>query len=94
MRFGFSREHVPQKCLATEGLARQLATFFLDVTWPMQRAWREPLISPEKIPHRRTDFDQSAILTAVSDQLVLKLVAKKGPVQVFVIEKIEKPAEK
>jgi uncharacterized protein (TIGR03435 family) len=31
--------------------------------------------------------------TALSEQLGLRLEAKKGPVPVFVIEKIEKPTE-
>jgi uncharacterized protein (TIGR03435 family) len=34
-----------------------------------------------------------SIFTAVKEQLGLQLVAKKGPVPVFVIEKIERPSE-
>ncbi len=43
------------------------------------------------------DLDASAtgpsIFTALTDQLGLRLESKKGPVQVYVIEKIEHPSE-
>jgi uncharacterized protein (TIGR03435 family) len=34
-----------------------------------------------------------SIVTALREQLGLRLIAKKGPVQVFVIERIERPSE-
>ena len=40
-----------------------------------------------------TDADRSAIVTALQEQLGLKLESRKGPVPVLVVEKIEKPSE-
>jgi uncharacterized protein (TIGR03435 family) len=37
--------------------------------------------------------NKSSIFTAVQDQLGLKLEAGKGPVEMFVIDHIEKPSE-
>ena len=38
-------------------------------------------------------MDTPSILTALTEQLGLRLEPRRGPVQVYVIEKIEKPAE-
>lgn len=40
-----------------------------------------------------SDAGGPSIFTALTEQLGLRLESKKGPVQVFVIEKIEKPSE-
>ncbi len=37
--------------------------------------------------------DAPSIFTALSEQLGLRLEPRKGPVPVYVIEKIEKPSE-
>ncbi len=37
--------------------------------------------------------DNGSLFTAITDQLGLKLESKKGPVQVYVVEKIEQPKE-
>jgi uncharacterized protein (TIGR03435 family) len=40
-----------------------------------------------------SDAEGPSIFTAISEQLGLKLESKKGPVQVYVIEKAERPSE-
>ncbi len=45
---------------------------------------------PEETP---SPSDAPSIFTALTEQLGLRLEPRKGPVQVYVIEKIEKPAE-
>jgi uncharacterized protein (TIGR03435 family) len=44
-------------------------------------------------PDAASDTGGPNIFTALTEQLGLKLESKKGPVQVYVIEKIEKPSE-
>jgi bla regulator protein blaR1 len=39
------------------------------------------------------DLQHPSIFTAISEQLGLRLESKKGPVLVFVIEKIARPSE-
>ena len=34
-----------------------------------------------------------SVATALKEQLGLRLISKKGPVQVYVVEKIERPSE-
>jgi uncharacterized protein (TIGR03435 family) len=40
-----------------------------------------------------TDEDQTSIFTALTEQLGLRLESRKGPVPVFVVEKVERPGE-
>jgi uncharacterized protein (TIGR03435 family) len=49
-------------------------------------------ISKDQIPPG-TDLDGPTIFTALKEQLGLKLEAQKGPVDIYVIDHAEKPAE-
>ena len=50
-----------------------------------------PLAKPVVVPERATTV--APILTALTETLGLRLQPKKGPVAVFVIEKIERPGQ-
>jgi uncharacterized protein (TIGR03435 family) len=52
-----------------------------------------PGAAPPDQPANLPDPAGASIFTAVTEQLGLRLESKKGPVPVFVIEKIEKPSE-
>jgi uncharacterized protein (TIGR03435 family) len=39
------------------------------------------------------DVEGASIFTAITEQLVLRLVSKKGPVTVYVVEKAERRSE-
>jgi uncharacterized protein (TIGR03435 family) len=65
----------------------------LDGRYNLKLEWApEPDTSPD-----RADAHNSApgasIFTAITEQLGLRLESKKGPVQVYVVEKIERPTE-
>jgi uncharacterized protein (TIGR03435 family) len=51
-----------------------------------------PLPRPDE-PAPATDAGRPSIFTALTEQLGLRLESKRGPVPVFVIEKIERPTE-
>ena len=51
-----------------------------------------PLAKPVVVPERATT-GAPPILTALTETLGLRLQPKKGPVAVFVIEKIERPGQ-
>jgi uncharacterized protein (TIGR03435 family) len=50
-------------------------------------------ISPDHPADTIRPAQGASIFTAISEQLGLKLESKKGPVQVYVVEKIERPTE-
>ena len=55
-----------------------------------------PLAKPVVVPERATTATPAGvapILTALTETLGLRLQPKKGPVAVFVIEKIERPGQ-
>ena len=62
------------------------------VPWPADDAPRSPAVEKREGP--RPDFDSLPSLdTALEQQLGLKLVARKGPVDIYVIDHVERPTE-
>ncbi|HVY94128.1 MAG TPA: TIGR03435 family protein, partial [Bryobacteraceae bacterium] len=53
----------------------------------------DAVFSPDAPPGVAAPESAGSLVTALTDQLGLKLESKKGPVQVYVIEKIEQPKE-
>lgn len=83
-------------------LARMLGRTIVDKTgltgkYDMTMEWvpDESIVMqlPPDAPKPATDGSGPTIFTALQEQLGLKLEAQKGPVDVFVIEKAEKPSE-
>jgi len=66
-------------------------TFDLDLEWEMEDATRAalPRLSPDGTPP--PEFDGAPLLTALRDQLGLRLEATTGPVAVIVIDSVERP---
>lgn len=83
-------------------LARMLGRTIIDKTgltgkYDMTMEWvpDESIVMqlPPDAPKPAADAAGPTIFTALQEQLGLKLEAQKGPVEVFVIEKAEKPSE-
>jgi bla regulator protein BlaR1 len=64
----------------------------LDDLYDFQVEWTPTQVVPNESDAAGSGGGAS-IFTALTEQLGLKLVAKRGPVPVFVVEKIEKPSE-
>jgi uncharacterized protein (TIGR03435 family) len=66
-------------------------TFDLDLEWEMEGATRAalPRLSPDGTPP--PEFDGAPLLTALREQLGLRLEATTGPVAVIVIDSVERP---
>jgi len=56
--------------------------FDFTLTWP-----------PHTIADRSPDANGSSIFTAIQEQLGLKLVSAKGPVEILIIDHVERPSE-
>ncbi len=69
---------------SADGLGRQVTPF-----GPIVRA--APPAGPSIVPAASDSFP--SLFTAIQQQLGLKLESAKGPVQVFVIESVQKPVE-
>ena len=63
----------------------------LDWTPSELRASGANLLDPVSPPPQ--PLDKASIFTALQEQLGLKLVSSVGPVEVFVIDKVERPSE-
>ena len=50
-------------------------------------------LPPRAEPPRATDSSGPSIFTALQEQLGLKLESTKGPVDILVIERVERPSE-
>jgi uncharacterized protein (TIGR03435 family) len=59
---------------------------------PEQNGAMKPVEAPEK-PEIAPDSDRPSLFTAVQEQLGLRLESKRGPVQILVIDKVEKATE-
>jgi bla regulator protein BlaR1 len=66
-------------------------TFKLEFA-PEQNAIQKPVDGPEK-PEIAPESDRPSLFTALQEQLGLRLESKKGPVQILVIDKVEKATE-
>lgn len=63
----------------------------LDVEWTFDESIVMQL--PPDAPKPVSDRSGPSIFTALQEQLGLKVEAQKGPVQVFVVDRAEKPSE-
>lgn len=72
------------------------ATYFIGLTWN-EPGSPQPAPNPEEERHGGADrpggdgFAPTSLFTAIQEQLGLRLNATKGPVEVFVIDQVEKP---
>jgi uncharacterized protein (TIGR03435 family) len=64
--------------------------FDFDLEWSPDRLPRQPPDDPEPL---RIDPSGPSLFTAVQEQLGLKLESTKGPVDVLVVDRAEKPTE-
>ena len=68
--------------------------FDIKVQWTPDQALQGPPVGvPPDVPQPRPDPDGPSIFTAFQEQLGLKLESQKGPVEVIVIDHVEKPSE-
>jgi uncharacterized protein (TIGR03435 family) len=67
-----------------------IGRYDLSLTWAPERHRANPLTAEQ--PSVPSENDGPSLLTAVQEQLGLKLVPQKGPVEVVVIDHIEKPS--
>jgi bla regulator protein blaR1 len=93
--------------LLTAQLERQLARVVIDRTglvgdydytleWtpePGQGGAESLGLPPQAEPIAPVDLKGPSIFTALQEQLGLKLESQKGPVEIIVIERVEKPSE-
>ena len=80
-------------CGAAKDLAPRpglVGTFDCDLTWTPQ-TFLQASFDRERFPS--IDPNSPSIFTAVQEQLGLKLESRKGPVEVLVIDHVEKPSE-
>jgi bla regulator protein blaR1 len=64
----------------------------LDDLYDFQFEWTATQVVPDE-SEAASPGGGASIFTALTEQVGLKLVPKRGPVPVFVVEKIEKPSE-
>jgi uncharacterized protein (TIGR03435 family) len=81
-------------------LARMLGRTIVDKTglkgnYDVSVEWvqDEALMLPPDVPKPVSDGSGPSIFTALQEQLGLKLESQKGPVEVFVVDRAEKPSE-
>jgi uncharacterized protein (TIGR03435 family) len=89
--------HTATMAMLTQSLAQLLGRYVrdetgLDGTYDFTVEF-EPVNAPPPAPGASNEPARPSIFTALTEQLGLKLESKKGPVPVFVIEKVEKPSE-
>jgi uncharacterized protein (TIGR03435 family) len=75
----------------TDFLSNSLGRFVRDETGLAGDYTYEMKWAPDAALPNPDDMQGASIFTALQEQLGLKLEAKKGPVPVFVVEKIQKP---
>jgi bla regulator protein blaR1 len=68
--------------------------FMLEWTPALGEGGRDAIgLPPRAEPPRATDTNRPSIFTALQEQLGLKLESQKGPVDMLVIDRVEKPSE-
>jgi len=69
-------------------------TFDLDLEWAPDQVPQAPAVisTPDPPVVRRVDSNAPSIFTAVREQLGLRLEPERGEVDVFVIDRAERPA--
>jgi uncharacterized protein (TIGR03435 family) len=67
----------------------------VDSTLDMKLQWKPDSFVADRECRRRASHrpQSSCIFTAITEQLGLRLVSKKGPVTVYVVENAERPSE-
>lgn len=89
---------VDMQMLTSPLLSQQLGRPVKDETglkgqYDFKLTWTPDVFSPDAPPGVTAPENAGSLFTALTDQLGLKLESKKGPVLVYVIEKIEQPKE-
>jgi uncharacterized protein (TIGR03435 family) len=87
-----SGKAIPMTQLATS-LAPFLSRFTIDKTGLTGRFDVEFTWTPDEVPANAPDSVGPALFTAIQEQLGLKLVSGRGPVDVLVVDRSEKPSE-
>jgi bla regulator protein blaR1 len=67
----------------------------LELTWTPERLGPLPLNAPDEVVRAREAIDPNgpSLLTALQEQLGLKLEAKTDKVEMLVIDRLERPTE-
>ncbi len=88
---GILANEVSRNVLNRTGLT---ALYDLKLAWTPEQHPANPLAgdSDAKLPQAPAGDNGPSIFTALQDQLGLKLVPQKGPVEVLVIDRVEKPS--
>jgi uncharacterized protein (TIGR03435 family) len=95
---GIKASHAPIKFLA-DRLSRELGRPVNDETglgglYDFELNWTHEVRRGFEAPNGQSNPTEGAsVFTALTEQLGLRLESKKGPVQVYVIERIERPSD-
>ncbi|HEV3139770.1 MAG TPA: TIGR03435 family protein [Vicinamibacterales bacterium] len=83
----------PGRYMATDRTGAT-GTFVMELTWtPDQMPLGSAVSDPSKNKGVKIDPNGPSIFTALQEQLGLKLQSAKGPVDVFVIDRVERPTK-